>query len=247
MSNRAAWIRAWQKCGASVIGPAHVETGMPNQDSWLYFSGAYGVGIVVCDGLGSKSHSDFGSKAGCVAVRQAIGIWSKEKGATHEQLLRLIHQMWNMKVELLGRRNCSTTCIFALVQPDKQIFLAQLGDGAAIIESPERGLEGIQFEREGFVNETTGLGIATNLNEWKTAKFEGTPGTHIVLATDGVSEDLAGYGPFVTHLKSRLRNKSPREQTNSLRSLLTNWPREDHYDDKTLALLWHKGRARKKN
>src|SRR6516164_7690934 len=135
MSRRPWWIEHWQTCGVSVTGPKHESEGLPNQDAWGRFSGQFGAGVVVSDGMGSKPHSDFGSKAACVAVAQAVRIWSKERAATDEHLLRLIHNLWNMKVQMFGTRACAATCLFALVLPSNQILLAQLGDGLALIHT----------------------------------------------------------------------------------------------------------------
>ena len=52
---------AWRSFGASVIGPGHAASRLPNQDAWLAFHHIRADGIVVSDGLGSKPLSDFGS------------------------------------------------------------------------------------------------------------------------------------------------------------------------------------------
>ena len=61
----------WNSWGASVIGPLHVKAGIPNQDSWMARRYKWGNVVVVSDGLGSKAHSDHGSKAACLAVFEA--------------------------------------------------------------------------------------------------------------------------------------------------------------------------------
>src|SRR5579862_1410929 len=130
--------KQWKTSGASVIGPAHRANGQPNQDAWRRFIGPFGTGIVVCDGLGSKPYSDKGARLACKAVAQAVRIWAKEQ-APDEHLLRLIHNLWNMKVNSLGARDCATTCLFAIALRSGDMLVAQLGDGIALLRLAEQG------------------------------------------------------------------------------------------------------------
>ena len=56
----------------SVIGPGHIINGQPNQDSTLVKRVPSGWLAVVCDGMGSKPHSDVGSRLACLAAFDVI-------------------------------------------------------------------------------------------------------------------------------------------------------------------------------
>jgi serine/threonine protein phosphatase PrpC len=239
MRKRSDGRVSWLRCGVSVRGPAHVGKDLPNQDAWQGFHGGYGTGIVVSDGLGSRPHSDLGAKAACQAVSQAVRIWSSETTATDEHLLRLIHNLWNMKVNAWGGDDCAATCLFALAQPSGDVLIAQLGDGLALIRTGESDLQVVTPEREGFANETTGLGLAQNVREWNLRRFPAPQHPFVMLATDGVADDLENVGEFVEYWKEKVENVSPTTRTARLRSLLVNWPTPHHSDDKTLALMWN--------
>ena len=57
--------------GISRIGPSHIAKKIPNQDSYLCYKNKDFSLIIVSDGLGSKPHSEIGSKAACKAVLKA--------------------------------------------------------------------------------------------------------------------------------------------------------------------------------
>lgn len=58
--------------GASVIGPLHISSNLPNQDSWGYASGSWGEVLCVSDGMGSCKHAQVGSQMACKAAIQAL-------------------------------------------------------------------------------------------------------------------------------------------------------------------------------
>src|SRR5689334_11547465 len=85
----------WKSFGASVVGPSHIATGKPNQDAWASFHHAWGEGVVVSDGLGSKALSDFGSDAACRAVVRAAHRFAIAKAAgSHLKLLEDVLHGW---------------------------------------------------------------------------------------------------------------------------------------------------------
>ncbi len=67
--------------------PLHVKAGIPNQDSWRARRYKWGNVVVVSDGLGSKAHSDHGSKAACLAVFEAA--------RNYQNTLRLLSVMFS--------------------------------------------------------------------------------------------------------------------------------------------------------
>ena len=85
------------------IGPLHVKTGIPNQDSWMARRYKWGNVVVVSDGLGSKAYSDHGSKAACLAVFEAAQSYQNTPDANIVDILRLIHANWLVKIVLFLR------------------------------------------------------------------------------------------------------------------------------------------------
>jgi hypothetical protein len=45
-------LEKWSYFGASVRGPSHSDTDLPNQDAWLGRSYSFGTIVAVCDGMG---------------------------------------------------------------------------------------------------------------------------------------------------------------------------------------------------
>ena len=231
----------WKRAGASVQGPAHRDASLPNQDAWSTFEGPFAHGIVVCDGLGSKPYSHFGSRLACAAVGEAFRIWSREPEATLEELIRLIHALWNIRVSRYGQRDAATTCLFAAGLISGDLLLGQLGDGMVLLETPNGGIQQVTPPRDGFLNETTGLGIARSIGEWVTHRQPIEPDTFVMLATDGISDDVRPerLPDWVNYWKTELLPANPRQRAARIARELENWPRPLHSDDKTLAVMWN--------
>ena len=197
--------------------------------------------IVVCDGLGSRPLSSQGSLAACDAVVDALRDWSPWPGASTNTLLRLIHSHWALRVTELGGPAHATTCLFAAGLAQGGLIVARLGDGLAAIRSPDGRIRAIGAEREGRLNETTGLGIATALTDWTIHHEPGPePSTAVMLATDGVSDDIIPNRreSFVGRLRETLLAMEPGRRSGQIRRQLLGWPTPLHSDDKTLAMLW---------
>ncbi len=69
---------------ASVIGKAHLDDALPNQDAFLIKKMSYGTIIVMADGMGSKKKADIGSKMICRAVCEAVEVWIKYRDVRKE-------------------------------------------------------------------------------------------------------------------------------------------------------------------
>ena len=234
-------LEMWNFMGASVRGPGHKQDGRPNQDALLSRQGRRYSLAVVCDGLGSRPHSADGSHAACRAVADAVRSWDKSPDATPELLLRLIHALWNIRVHTLGRNECATTCLFAVVMNDGRILLAQLGDGLVILKT-EAGLTTLEPSEERFGNTTTGLGIANDLRDWRFHLAPRVLGqTTIFLATDGVTDDILPEKrqSFLDFLVTNYGSLPPHTRTRAIARTLHEWPTARHSDDKTVAVLWN--------
>lgn len=95
---------------------------------------------------------------------------------------------------------------------------------------------------EGRLGSTTGLGIATDLREWRVHVEPRLPDRMaLLLATDGVADDLLPEGRvgFLEFLVSRFGALPPRERARALARELRSWPTPHHRDDKTVAVLWN--------
>jgi serine/threonine protein phosphatase PrpC len=231
----------WSAMGASVRGPEHRRDGRPNQDAWLSRLARGTALAVVCDGLGSRPHSQLGSRAACRAVADAVRHWGGVPDAPPELLLRLVHAIWNLRVHQTGREDSATTCLFAAVVRDGRLVLAQLGDGLVILKTGH-GTTTLEPPLDRFGNATTGLGIASDVREWRLhlePNFTGA--ASILLATDGVADELLPEkrADFLSFL---VTNYGPRPVTARNRAIakqLRNWPTLRHRDDKTVAVLWN--------
>jgi len=227
--------------GASVRGPEHSRTGLPNQDAWLRRITKGANLVVVCDGLGSRPQSATGSRAACLAVADAVRYWVAQPKVPPEMLLRLVHSLWNMRVHATGRDVCATTCLFAVVTKDERLLLAQLGDGLVMLKTPQ-GDTILEPPSDRFGNTTTGLGIAANVREWR-FHFEPhfTGPASILLATDGVADDLLPEkrADFLTFLTNQYGKQPAPQRSHAIANQLRAWPTPKHLDDKTVAVLWN--------
>ncbi|HED4184974.1 TPA: protein phosphatase 2C domain-containing protein [Enterobacter mori] len=158
----------WNSWGASVIGPLHVKAGIPNQDSWRARRYKWGNVVVVSDGLGSKAHSDHGSKAACLAVFEAARNYQNTPAASVGDVLRLIHANWLMKIAPYASTECSATCLF-VIQTEGTITLGRLGDGmiAVLGETDEHHLILSDTRHDSFSNFTNSLQQAFRPEQWE--------------------------------------------------------------------------------
>jgi hypothetical protein len=95
-------------------------------------------------------------------------------------------------------------------------------------------------KREGFSNEVEAMGFDRSLRKWHFEEFdEGPIGRTVVLATDGLSDDLIPQktADFCHWLLTLRRTEERATLPRRLRRELTDWPTANHCDDKTLALL----------
>jgi serine/threonine protein phosphatase PrpC len=231
----------WSAMGASVRGPEHFRDGRPNQDAWSSRLRRDTALAVVCDGLGSRPHSSVGSRAACHAVANAVRHWATGPDAPPELLLRLVHALWNVRVHQPGSDECATTCLFAVATKDGRLLLAQLGDGLVMLQTP-KGTTTLEPPAERFGNATTGLGIASDLREWRLhlePNFAGT--ASILLATDGVADDLVPEkrSEFLNFLVTEYGSRPAAARTRAIAKELRDWPTPRHRDDKTVAVLWN--------
>lgn len=227
--------------GASVRGPRNKKAQQRNQDSWLRVTGSFGTLIAVCDGLGSKSESRHGADAACKAAKQAIKLWPGcNSGADPKHLIHLLEVLWRFALNKAQPPDCATTCCFALCEPDGHVLLAGLGDVMAIVVSHEEEVTAYGTrEEDTFGNETVALGTSHRIDDWWFDIREPDEVHHIVLASDGVADDLdrEQLGEFIAALTETYGELEPAMRWRALSKELREWPVPNHVDDKTIAVM----------
>jgi len=193
--------------------------------------------VVVCDGVGSRSRSDIGSREAARAAVYCVKML--EFDADNKLVVQILYRCWLERLKDLGVQpsDAVTTCILVWGLADGRFRYAHLGDG--MIASP---LEIISSGRNfGFSNETTGLGLSRNLSDWNFGYSSlKEHANSLILMSDGISEDLTDPQAFSRQICHELLKKSQRQAKNWLRNQLNAWPTPGHSDDKTIVVLCQK-------
>jgi serine/threonine protein phosphatase PrpC len=217
----------------SVIGPGHLLNGLPNQDSVLVKRVRNGWLAVVCDGMGSKPHSDMGSRQACRAAFDVIK--TVDFNIESKSLIKRIYQQWLDSLGNIKARDAVTTCLIAWVSDKGELRTFQLGDG--LVLTSKQTTE--KLDTNDFGNVTTGLGKSKQFSDWQVTKQQLKVGDVIALMTDGISEDI-NQGmelAFVNSIVESTDGKSIRKAKAWLKNEFRNWGTPNHTDDKTLALM----------
>mgnify|MGYP002725664786 CR=1 FL=1 len=234
----------WNSWGASVIGPLHVKAGIPNQDSWMARRYKWGNVVVVSDGLGSKAHSDHGSKAACIAVFEAAKSYQSNLKANIVDILRLIHANWLVKITPFSPSDCSATCLFAL-QIAGNITLGRLGDGIIVTYGEDEKSYHIlnDNKQDSFSNYTNSLQREFNPGLWETLTIKCAESNAVVMCTDGIADDLLPDKQmnFAQEIYSTYSDMESKARKRDIKRWLNKWPVPGHSDDKTIACLFKKG------
>lgn len=228
-SNQYAW--------SSVRGPGHILRDLPNQDACVVLSLKEGIAFIMSDGVGSKKHADVGSKAVVKAVKMAIQTWYKFPQAPANHLLRLIHTYWDLCVLPYNRDDCAATCLFAVILHNERCIIGQVGDGVILFKLAGECYV-LQEKEEDYLNVTTPLHLARR-SDWQIEDFYIEGDFELLLATDGVSEDLVKENRFyfMTHLVELIEGEALQKKKNrKLKKLLQTWKNRYSTDDKSLII-----------
>ncbi len=187
----------WQIVSASVRGTSHEKYELPCQDAYCYKRLSDDILIVaVADGAGSAKLSEIGSR---VAVETAVNTLAQtiihpySDAEEIDWTERLIDTLSAAKmaveaeaaVQEVESRELATTLILVLAKSDL-IAVAQVGDGAAVVEDQQGQIEAITLPEQGeYLNETKFLigfdAVETaQINIW-----EGEP-AHLAVFSDGL-------------------------------------------------------------
>jgi len=182
-----------------------------------------------------------GALLACKAVREAVARWpGTSSGADPADLVRPVESLWRLRVAPKKPADCATTCRFALREPSGTLLAAGLGDGMTLISESGEETRLIGGREPGdFANETLALGVHHQLRHWQVASLKPGVDRCVVLATDGIADDLRPekFADFVHWLRDRFAHLPPGPRWARLRSELSRWPVPHHSDDKTLAVM----------
>lgn len=224
---------------SSVRGPGHLREGLPCQDAWLAVPGPGPCFAAVSDGMGSRPRARDGAQAAVRAARDAWRTWRRSAAGSAEDLVRLLEVIWRLHLDGLQPDLAASTCLLYAEDGHGRAALAQLGDGLLA----RRRVDGsmiIHPSRSQGLGTTFALGVPHALADWSLALAPAlVPGETLVLATDGVAEDLElpRLGDLVAWAVAELGpDPSPGRR---LRTELQHWPVPRHQDDKTLLIMWN--------
>ena len=238
----------WLSFGASEIGPAHIRTKKPNQDSWASFHHANCDVVVVSDGIGSKEYSEFGSSMACRAVDQAVcstmlsqGELALDRPANSTAFFDLVHEAWVNGISPLSPNDASATCLFVVRENDENIWLGMLGDGLIAAVLNDGSVKTLHDSKnDSFSNITDSLAEQTPISSWKTMLIPVKDCRAVVLCTDGISDDLIDPEGFVRDYVEAFCDLPTVVATSSSADMLVDWPTPKHSDDKTIACLFRR-------
>jgi serine/threonine protein phosphatase PrpC len=232
-------MTSWISFGASVVGPRHLVEGKPNQDAWLAFHNAYGDGIVISDGLGSKQRSDFGSRAACLAVARAADASPTTPQIVRDELFDCIKAHWLSLIAPLEPSECAATCVFALRLGNGFVRMGMLGDGLAAAVKRDGSVVSLYDDKsEGFSNITSAIAPNTSAADWRDVSLLEEECVAVLLCTDGVADDLVDSDGFVKGLIETHRGLATVTSDRHVREMLASWPTPKHSDDKTITCLY---------
>ena len=219
-------------------GPGHIKDDLPNQDyAYIDFVGKFLLAMV-CDGLGSHLHSDYGARTLCSLFPDCFLEWSKYRPNKIEDLLKLLQSRWLIRTRKMGVETCGCTCQLAMLNPKGKGWIAQLGDGMTLVRHKDE-IAKFTEKKIGYGNETLAMGDGDLQSHWRKSKIDvSTSGDRLLIMTDGISEDILpqAEGKFISTF-NLFFSKSRSEGQNDLTKELINWPTPHHLDDKTIVAI----------
>lgn len=239
-SNESLMIAA---LALSVKGAAHVKGNLPNQDSVMaYLEGAF-AGIAVADGLGSCYRSHEGSQ---LAVEVAMDVTKAylaglpgNKGDI--AVADFVLSRWQERLPEGNTHDFDTTLLFAGFYKGT-VLVGGIGDG--MIQVSTSGLPGVEVlpERSGFANQTDSLASCGASMRFKLKTLDIRDSDLplvIVLATDGVSDDIDARmrSQLTLAIGETIMKGDLEAAEREFERWLENWPAPGNTDDKSIAVM----------
>ncbi len=193
---------------------------------------------MVCDGLGSHLHSDYGARTLCNLFPDCFLEWSRYRPNKIDDFLGLLQSRWLIRARSLGIDTCGCTCQLAILNRKGKGWIAQLGDGMTLVRH-ENKISKYTEEKDGYTNETMAMGEKNLLPYWRKSKIDiSMPGDRLLIMTDGISEDILPLAEkrFVSAFDQFLGIPRRKAQKALTRELI-NWPTPHHLDDKTIVAV----------
>ena len=229
-------IKVLEAC--SVIGRNHVANGLPNQDAAGIRQFKKGNILVIADGVGSDKHSEFASQSAVEAVIDVFTRLSENELDVDDIADALCYSFTRLLSEKCDQ-SASTTCIFCAHLYEMGVFLGQIGDG--ICCGFQNGAPFILMEKNAdFSNIVEPLTPHCPSERWKIFHTDSTEALEIMLATDGVADDIlpGKETAFVSHLIDVIESLSVDKRHEMMEEILSKWETPHSFDDKTV-LIYH--------
>jgi hypothetical protein len=228
--------------GLAVRGPAHRRSRRPCEDAWRGSLFTDGACIAVSDGLGSRVEAIRGSRLAVASAVKCFREWRRSPGVEPTWLLRLLEARWRLAVAPSRPADCAATCLFGGWTAATGLVAAALGDGVMLLceaGGPPRVLSARPPDHA--LDETHALGTDHRLSDWGVFHLRPVAPWALVLATDGVADDLMPekLATFTRWLIEEVGSLPPQTRRAQLRAALNTWPVPGHSDDKTVAVLLH--------
>lgn len=124
----------WVAIGQSNIGKSHIESKIPCQDNVYFSCNKNGLYCALCDGLGSKSKSDIGSKYISRKIVDIIrkcfdALYDYDENTLSDYLVNSLKEniINDLEINIQDLDNYKTTLVFIVIKKDKYI-LGSIGD-----------------------------------------------------------------------------------------------------------------------
>lgn len=228
----------------SVRGKRHIREDKPNQDYGGVSFHKKCLVAVLCDGLGSKTHSHIGSKT---LVENALNLAQNFdfKESNLDEFGRILYENWQKEIltNYDDLANFSTTCLIVIFTKS-HTFLGRAGDGMiAIFNENYKCVKEISEEKSDFANLTSSFGGRFEWSVLKSGEIYA-----ICLCTDGILEflkenkELGFFKEFILYYE----NKGDEICENETKEMLEKFNEKGFGDDKSLIVLWKKPNLFKK-
>lgn len=242
------WNTKWKGACVESIGPLHIKEKLPMQDSHNLFLSKKCFIAAVSDGLGSKAHSDFGSKTACSLFVKLAKEWIAGQDKSPEDFTSLFVEKWVSEIQKssFDISDCSATFLGA-VYHNRRLYLFQLGDGliSCIFDDESKNTVMTDVKDESFSNMTKSLRKAVLPDDWIIRTLPAEDLKSVFLCTDGISDDLqkGADAAFVSELTEQYLPERSKKIKQDMKNWISHWPVPKHSDDKTAVFVCRKDRA----
>ncbi|MEB3884417.1 PP2C family serine/threonine-protein phosphatase [Lyngbya sp. CCY1209] len=240
----------WQLVSASVAGKSHEKQALPCQDAHICRATSDRLIVAIADGAGSASLADVGAQ---LAVKTAVELMADCLSASegepdwNAELLKVVGRTKEaIKAEAGDRdvpvRELATTLILGVATPSA-IAVAQVGDGAAVVEDGQGNLIALTTPASGeYLNETTFLISPDALETAQVNIWSGTP-KYLAMFSDGLQmlalkmPQGTPHAPFFSPLFQFVETIADRAEAEEQLTAFLRSPRVAERTDDDLTLL----------